>query len=103
MNERLDYVECLLDEDVSKKVKFDKQGVLTSYKRLKSVRDYKFSNKLKSLVHLFRATLPMIKNATDDYNLIQICENPVKITVVEGDHINILEGIQLVDHIKDDF
>ncbi|RZC42596.1 KR, adh short, and/or PP-binding domain containing protein [Asbolus verrucosus] len=98
--EHIDLATSLLSSNVTTK-KLDKQGVLVLYKRYKSISDYSFAHeKLKFAVRLFKAKIPLVTNIRVDYEPSQFFEQPVEVTLVEGDHVTLLDETKLAEAVN---
>lgn len=97
-------VEGIIPKDLPHPIGYYKNLTIGLYERLKSVVEYRpVFNKLKSKISLYKPQQPMLTDFTEDYNLTELCENPLDIKIFKGNHVTILENLKVAETIDQTF
>src|SRR5699024_4458202 len=98
--ERFELGTSLVPSEISEE-KPSKEAMFGLYHRFKALLNYKIDNeKIKSSVHLYKAKFPILSEFAEDYLFSELCQQPVQLTVLNGDHTTILNENKLVDNIN---
>lgn len=98
---KVEFARNLIPPDTPNRDQLNEQSAIVIYKRIKTCLNYKFEEpKLKSNIFLFKTTQPMVVGCDDDYKLSEMFEKPVKVAVIDADHVTILESEQLVQEVQ---
>lgn len=74
---------------------------ISFYKRIKSVLIYEYKHmKIDCNTFLYKPTVATLADANEDFNLSDICNEPITIKYFDGDHVTILENDKLAADIN---
>lgn len=97
MEERIKLGQEIVGNKTLHSPEYQRDCAISIYKRLKAVVTWTPEFKLKSKVVLFKPKLVSIEVPDDDYGLSRFCENPVDVRLFEGNHVSILENIEVAE------
>ncbi|KAF5283995.1 hypothetical protein FQR65_LT13629 [Abscondita terminalis] len=101
LDERVKYVLSVAPKDVLQAVRYHKEVFYKSCYRLRALFAYRPNfPKFKSSVMLLKPSQPLIDNYDEDYRIGRFCANEVGVHVFEGNHVSILNNLNLVNHIN---
>ncbi|KAJ3652430.1 hypothetical protein Zmor_018395 [Zophobas morio] len=101
LEDRMDLCLSLVPPETSNKQKIEKQAGVALYNRCKAILNYRFKNKkIKSAVHLLKAKSSMVEEGVD-YQLSEVSDNLAQVTIIDGDHVTILNSPDLVKAVGD--
>lgn len=73
------------------------------YKRIKAVLKYQFKHdQLKSQITLYKPSVATLADAAEDFNLNALTTERISIKCFEGNHVTILDNLELADEINND-
>lgn len=81
---------------------YQREVALGMYKRLNALINYKPTfERLRSSVKLYRPEGATVQNIEEDYNLSKLTEKPVEVKFFKGNHLTILENVELAREIME--
>lgn len=70
-------------------------------KRFQAIKQYRKSfDKIASQVYLFKAKIPIVSHMEEDFRLSELCQQEIVVNILEGDHVTILENMELSNWIN---
>ncbi|KAH1010150.1 fatty acid synthase [Dendroctonus ponderosae] len=83
--------------------KYQRAMAICLYKRIKAIVKSGSDINLESRVILFKPTLVSIKLPEEDYGLSKYCNKPVEVRVFDGNHVSILDNVEVANAINELF
>ncbi|KAK9884293.1 hypothetical protein WA026_005245 [Henosepilachna vigintioctopunctata] len=100
-DDRCDVAYQVSSKDSTHSPQYQKKAAIAFYTRIKELRTYAPDyTKIQSAVRLFKPSTLSVTNFADDYKLSELCANLVEIRIFEGNHLTILENVEVGEAIN---
>ncbi|KAG5886386.1 hypothetical protein JTB14_033597 [Gonioctena quinquepunctata] len=98
--ERIEYVSDILNDELPFSREFIKTFLRGLIKRFKALRTYKPPSDIRSKILLLKSGEESTKNVVPDWGLSKLFGKHIEVFTFEGDHLSILENVDLVKKIE---
>lgn len=99
--ERMTVALASIPEDAPHSPAYRRQVALGMYKRLNALVQYQPTfEKLQTPIKLYRPKAATVQNSVEDYNLSKLTADPVVVKFFEGNHMTILENVEVARSVK---
>ncbi|KAG5878857.1 hypothetical protein JTB14_003677 [Gonioctena quinquepunctata] len=100
LDERIEHVLDIVKDAVPYSRDFLKKTYIGLIKRMKAIKKHNPSNISKSEVVLLKASAGLMNGVELDGGLSKICGKPVEVSTFEGNHLTVLENVDLAKKIN---
>ncbi|KAG5883963.1 hypothetical protein JTB14_031788 [Gonioctena quinquepunctata] len=97
---RIEYVANILDDELPFSRELIRKFLRGLIKRLKALKTYNPPSDIRSKILLFKSGEEFINNVLPDWGLSKLFGKSVEVLTFEGNHVSILENVDLVKKIE---
>ncbi|KAL3270432.1 hypothetical protein HHI36_020987 [Cryptolaemus montrouzieri] len=99
--ERLEVAQQIASTDSTHSPQYQRKVCIAFHTRIKELKTYEPDySKVQSVVRLFKPSTLSVLNISDDYKLSNLCANVQEVRVFEGNHMTILENLEVAEAIN---